>query len=890
MRFRESVQRLFGALGRGRRDADLEEELRLHAELAAEQARRRGEPPRDVRVHAVGPTQTMNALRDQRGLPWLDAITHDVVFGLRQLRKHRGASLAAIVSLGLATGATTAAFRLVDAVLLRPLPIADPDRLYYVTTTFVDSENRPDYTDDFDYPTFREYSAAVGERADVMLIGSSAPQPLIVGASDEAEQVYRQYLSGNVFPAFGLQPAAGRLLSPSDDRTPGAHPVAVISYDYWTRRFARDPAAIGTMFRVGIQRFEIVGVTPEGFTGTEPGTMTDVFVPSMMNVPALTAPGWSWFRIWLRPKPGVAPAEVGGVLQAAFTTRQRARVKNFSPETPRDKIDAFLAEQVKLVPAGSGASSTQKMFRRPLLILAALVMLVLLIACANVANLLTAQALGRTREMALRVSIGAGRARLIQLVLVESALLALLASAAGALFAWWSAPVVVSMLATPDRAVRLALDADWRVLSFVAALTAAVAFLFGLPAALRAASVPAAGIVRTPKGETTHRRLTTALVGVQMTFCVFVLFIAALFVATLNRLSSQPLGFDADRVLILETSRPSPVPAQRWVELAARLRNVSGVEAVGVAGWPLLSDNGWRASVRVPGRPVPPRSPYFLSVSPGFLEAMGIGFIAGRDFRPEDGSPVVLEGVGRAGKGIVNESFARLHFDGQNPVGAIVNVRQDKIDAPMEIVGLVRDAVYRNIREQMRPVVYVPFETRAYGAVVVRTQAEPAALAPALRAEVVRGDAVLVRLAAPHSALVRRQMIRERLLAALSAFFAGVALVLGAVGLYGVLNYSVLQRRHEIGLRMALGARAIHVVRRVTGRVMLVVVVGAAAGLAAGIAFGRVIQTLLFQITPADPVAVATPLAILAAAALIAALPPAIRAARVDPAQTLRTE
>jgi predicted permease len=881
------MQRLFGVLGRGRQDADLQQELQIHAELAAEEAARRGEAPRDARLRTGGAAQAMDALRDQRGLPHLDALLADFVFGWRQLNKHRGASVVAILSLGLAIGATTAAFRLVDAVLLRKLPVESPDRLYIAATTYLDAENRPDYRDDFDYPTFRHYATIVGDRADVMLIGMSTPQPIVVGAAREPEQVFRQYVSGNVFTTFGLRAAAGRLLTPSDDRTPGAHPVAVVSYDYWTRRFGRSLAAVGTPIRLGSQQLEIIGVAPAGFTGTEPGTMTDVFVPSTMNVQALTSPGWSWFRIWLRPTPGVAPEQVHAVLQVAVTADRRARVTHLPPETPRDRIDALLSEQVKLLPAGSGASNTQKTFRRPLLVLASLVSLVLLIACANVANLLAAQALGRTREMALRASLGAGRARLIQLVLVESALLAALASAAGALFAWWSAPVVVSMLATPERAVLLVLDMDWRQLAFVAGLTAAVTLLFGLPPALRAAAIPAAGAVRTPRGNRSNRRLMHALVGVQSAFCVFVLFAAALFVTTFEQLAHRPLGFDADRVLML---RATATGAPRWMEVLDRLRQLPGVDGVALSGWPLLSDNRWRASVRVPGRAVEPRSPYFMSVSPGFCATMGIGLVGGRDLRFDDTAPAVVDGVPRAGKGIVNEAFARLHFGGQNPVGAVVQVRQDKIDAPMEIVGLVRDAVYVDIREPMRPVVYVPFDLRASAAVLVRTHMDPAALAPSATAAIARGGNARVQLAAPHRLLVERQTVRERLLAVLSAFFAVVALLLGAGGLWGVLNYTVVQQRQEIGIRMALGARAADVVRRVAGRTLGAVSAGTAIGLAAGLAFGRVIDALLFQIKATDLGAIGVPVLTLAAAATLAALPPAMRAARIDPAQTLRTD
>ena len=478
---REWIHRLLGTLRRGRRDRDLEEELRLHLELAEQDAHRRGDAnaARSARVHAGGMSQTMEALRDQRGWPWLHSVSSDLVFAWRQLRKHRTASLAAILSLGLAVGATTAAFRLLDAVLLRTLPVAEPDRLFVLGWNSITSQGEPDYRDDFDYPTFRRYRDAVAANGDVMVVGTSGRQQLRF-ENGEPEPVNRQFYSGNVFPTFGLQPALGRLLTPSDDVTPGGHPVAVISYDYWTRRFARDPNVIGRSFRIGRQPFEIVGVAPKGFTGTEPGRMADLFVPAMMNAQALNAPGWSWFRIWVRPNAGSSFEQVRELVQAQLARDRQDTVKNFPSTTPGPLITAYLNEQILLAPAGSGASGPQRTFRRPLFILAGLVVLVLLIACANVANLLTAQSITRAREMALRVSIGAGRWRLIQLVLVESALLALCASAVGAVFAWWAAPFVVSLLAQIGEPIRLVLDLDWRSVAFSLALTLIVTVLFGI--------------------------------------------------------------------------------------------------------------------------------------------------------------------------------------------------------------------------------------------------------------------------------------------------------------------------------------------------------------------------------------------------------------------------
>jgi predicted permease len=893
---REWIRRLLGTLGRGRRDAELEMELRLHAELAAEQARRSGveaaDTAREARLGAGSVSQAMDALRDQRGVPRLDTIVTDVVFGWRQLNRHRTATIVAIVSLGLAIGATTAAFRLVDAVLVRPLPVAEPDRLFAIATTFVNAENRPDYNDDFDYPTFRAYAEAAGDRADVMIVGLTGRQAVMFAAGEEPDIAFRQYVSGNVFGSLGLAPAVGRLLGPEDDRTPGGHPVAVLSHDFWTRRFGREPSVVGTTLRVGSQPYEIVGVAPKGFTGTEPGTVTDLFLPATMHVQALSSPGWSWFRIWIRPKPGVAAEQVRQVLQTRHTTDLRRRLEALPADTPKDTIDRHLSQQLLLLPAGSGVSGTQKTFRRPLLIVAALAALLLLIACVNVGNLRSAQAMARAREMALRVSLGASRGRLIQLVLIESALLAVAATAAGALFAAWSAPMVVSMLASAERPVRLVLDVDWRTVTFGLAVTSAVTLLFGLAPALRASAVKPIDSLKGGDART-DRRFANVLIGAQMAFCAFLVLVAGLFVATFDRLANQPLGFAHERLLLVQTEARGSLRVDAWMHVADALTQTPGVESVSLAGWAPLTGNRWRWGVRLPGA-APGTDAYFVEVAPRYFETMGIGLLHGRDVRPGDLQPRIDERQRPVnGVGLVNEAFARAYFDGRNPVGRRVIVPQakDEPETTMEIIGLVGDAAYYSVREPMRPTVYVPIESRGGAAFVIRTAGEPMALAATLRREVAQARSDLrVRDVAPQTAFVRQQMIRERLLAALSAFFALVALALAAVGLYGVLNYAVVRRRREIGIRMALGARAGHVIRQVTTGMLALVCAGSLVGLGAAVAFGRVIEALLFQVRATDATAMMLSLLALGVAAAGAALPPALRATRIDPAETLRTE
>jgi predicted permease len=508
-----------------------------------------------------------------------------------------------------------------------------------------------------------------------------------------------------------------------------------------------------------------------------------------------------------------------------------------------------------------------------------LVALVLLIACANVANLMTAQAAARAREMALRVSIGAGRGRLVQLVLVESAWLAAASAALGAWLAWWSAPLVVSRINPPDHPVRLALPADWRVLAFGIALTLVVTLLFGLAPALRASKVNPASALRggasSPHG---RRRLMNTLIAAQVAFCFVVLFLAGLFAATFEHLLHRPMGFSADRVLTLDAVAQAERPAVFWEQAADRLRDVPGVESVALAAWPLLSNNSWNGFVSVNGGPPGPADAEFMKVSPGWLDTMKLRLVAGRDFRPDDSLP---------GSAIVNETFVRLVLNGLRPIG--VEIAKDS--QSFRVVGVVRDTPYRDVHEDIRPVVFVPFhsaqQTREATFVVRTASANPLAMASTLRRAL---TSVRVSNIRPQMEFVQAQTVRERLMSMLALFFAAVALVLAGIGLYGVLDYSVLQRRREIGIRMAIGAQYGDIARRVTAEVFRMVLAGALAGLGLGMLSVRYIATLLYQVRPGDPAMLAMPSAIILGAALIAALPAVFHAVRIDPVAMLRAD
>jgi predicted permease len=480
------------------------------------------------------------------------------------------------------------------------------------------------------------------------------------------------------------------------------------------------------------------------------------------------------------------------------------------------------------------------------------------------------------------------------LVLVECLLVAAIASVLGMLFASWAAPFVVPMLHMPADPVRLVLATGWPDVAFSIALALSVTVLFGLAPALRASSVKPMRALRGGEDPHARRRLMNLLLAAQMAFCVLVQFVAGLFVTTFERLSNRPLGFNARNVLVLDTSVSARVQTPEvWTQVAERLRQTPGVESVAVAGWALLSENRWSRSVRVPGHPVEPRSPYGLNVSPGYFATMRIALLSGRDFRPGDSDVRLVNGQARAGAGIVNQAFARVYCNGQDPTGRTIEVRVGKdVSAPMEIIGYVGDAAYATLREPMQPTLYTPLATDAdMKTFLVRTKGDPLSLASTLRQEIslVRPDFRAETVQA-HTNFIDSHLLQERLLAVLSMFFAAVALVLAAIGLYGVLNYAVAQRRREIGIRMALGARSAQVVRGVTAEGVAMIALGAAVGLAGGMAGGRFLETLLFEVKSTEPGSVAAPLLALAVTALLAALPPALRAVRIDPAKTLRSE
>lgn len=871
---------------KGQIQRDLDDELASHIEEALANGRTDAEARRSFGNH----TNLRESSQDLKLLTALDNLKSDFTFSLRQLWKNKVASAAAILSLALATGAAQASFRLIDALLFRPIQIDSPERLHLFTLHVTNQDGSPGINDSCEYPFFRILSKAIENEAQALAISYPGRADITYAGTPEMEKAFFVYISGDAFPAFHLQAALGRLLTQNDNRSPGAHPVAVISHSYWQRRFAADPGILGKKFRHAENIYEIVGVAPQGFNGMDPGSPTDIFVPIVMNARGIDARGWTWFRTWLFLKPGASLQRAQQVAQAVSNAYREEQTKGFPAHFSSEMRTKYARQPVELVAAAAGYSSTQQRYREPLWILAILVALVLLIACANVANLMTAQTAARARELALRVSIGAGRARLLQLVLIESSLVALAAILLGASFATWAAPYVLGRISPSFNPVQLDLHTDYRFIAFTILLTLGITAIFGILPAIRASSVKPASVLKGGDSPHSKRRLMRALIAVQAGFCMLVNFNAGLFLASFDRLSHHPLGFKPERVVVLHISAQGNLPATDWDLLLNRVRSTPGVESAALATMPLIASDSWGQDVHVPGIKHPDRSPSFLGVSPGWLETMGIPLLRGSDLRTTDMHP---------GAAIVNEAFARYYFKGIDPVGKTFEIDGSK--QTRKTIRIAADAHYQRLREPMPPTAYVPFHSsqdgvvrnpRQGGTIILRSSVPNAlALFPTLRATIAQTNSrMFIANLLPQSEFIEIQSMRERLLAELGAFFAAVALILTAIGLYGVLDYGVYQRRRELGIRRALGAPAVHLTWRVSAQILAMLAIGAMAGLAIGIAGAKLLESLLFGVKPSDWQMLAIPLAAIACATLLAAVPPILRALHIDPAKMLRAE
>ena len=830
--------------------------------------------------------------RDIKLLPWLDSLARDVRLGARMLRKNGLVTAAAVVSLGLALGASVAAFSLVDALILKPLPVHEPERLVYLTYP---SPN-PDMPEDdvFSDPAFVHLREAGRGHVDLFAITyPNTPRVTFDVGRGARETVRAQFVSGDAFARLGVSASAGRLLTMQDDERPGAHPVAVLSHAFWSRRFGGDPGIVGRWITVHDSKadrlFQIVGVIEPRFSGIEPGYSTDVWIPYAMQDPSTFGnSGYRALRVIGRLNEPMALEPVRGLLQTAFTNFRLDDVaSDVGPNTAPDRIAHFLNAPLHIRSAATGVSPMRARFQRPLSVLTAIALLMVLIAGSNVANVFLARTAARDGEMSLRLSLGAGRGRLIQQMLIESGIVAGAACLVGVTFAMVAAPAIVSVLGSTEDPVWLDLSADWRLVVFVGGMTLLSSALLGLVAATRASRVEPMTALKASSGRAAARSgAMRPFIVMQVAFSLIVLFVGGLLVRSFVRLSSVNPGFAMSDVLLVSweaVERTAP-DTQRaaLLQVLDRLRDVPGVAAVSGAEFTALG-RPWRNDIPLPGTDEAVEVT-MAPVTPGYFETMRIPLVAGRTFVRGDldaQDPTVV---------IVNESFAKRYFRGELAVGRLFDARFGKSRTPNEVIGVVADVRY-DLRKPPAPTIYMLLPLDSFHTVHVRVAGDGTAIASTVREEV-RAATPLLRVTSitTQQSLVARTLLRERLLALLSGFFAVVGLVLTAVGLYGTLSYAVIQRTHEIGIRMALGARVTGVVRLVVAETAVTTAIGAAGGLAAGLYASRLVATLLFEVEARDLWSLVIPLGTLLLAAAAAAAVPAWRVARVDPVTALRSE
>jgi predicted permease len=884
---REWVSRFAGTFRRNRADRELEEELRLHLELAAEDERRRTDSAehaaRTAAIRQGGMAQAMEALRDQRGLPFLDSLVQDIRYGLRTLRRSPGFTLVAVLSLALGIGTNTAIFSLLDAVLLRSLPVNRPEQLFVMSGGY----SYPAYQ------TLRQRNQFLSELFASNGVGASN----VTIGDGPVERAGVSMVSGNYFLALGVPALFGRTFGAEDDLIPAAHPVAVVSYRYWQRRFALDSAIVGRSIRISGTPFTVVGVTPREFFGESVGAAPDLWVPLAMQAQIMPGRNWlpdkntSWLSVFgrLTADTSVARAEA----QLTVVGRQIAyeRMSSNPSAEQRQRADTAV---VKLLPANRGLSRLREQFSEPLQILMAVVAFVLLIACANVANLLLARAGARQREIGLRLALGVSRRRLVQQFLVESLILSSIGGLLGLVFAQWGRDVLLRMISTNGSPVTLQVGLDSRLLAFTAAVCAVTGMLFGLAPAWRSASVDITSALRSAQssaGGAGRAAISRLLVVGQVALSLVLLVGAGLFIRTLVNLRSVDLGFAPERVLILDVDPTSAgYRGQRYAAVTRRLldrfASVPGVTAVTFSHNGLLQNRDGENDLRAEDSTATGES-QVDRVGPRYFTTVGIPLVAGRDFDERDASapPTVI---------VINEEMARFYFPGANPIG-----KRLLVGTPPEawqIVGVVRTVKQHSPRDAEGRRFYRPMFARSYEPdpvsirFLVRTAADPGATLGLLERAARAEDKTLPVISATLTDLLNRTIVQERTVATLSVALGMLGLTLACVGLYGLMAYRVVRRTGEIGVRMALGATRADVLGMILREDLAVVFAGVVVGLPVALALSSLTRSLLFGLTATDPPTLAVAAVAMIVIGASAGFVPAWRATRVEPAMVLRHE
>jgi predicted permease len=902
------VRRLAGLAARRRDDAEFDEEIRGHLELLQEDFERQGLPSDQARLAARrafgGAEQMKERRRDTRGIPAFDRLAQDVRYALRALRRHPGFAAVSVLIMALGIGANSAIFSVVDALMLRQLPVDRPGDL----VVFASHGDGPMPNTAFSYPLYQDFRAA-GRSFSGMAISAGTQRRLMSVASPTAqpEPIDVEVVSGNYLPVVGVRPALGRVLAASDDELARPLPVVVLSHGFWQRRFGGHAGILGTRMSVDGIAFTIVGVASERFRGFEVGDEPDAWLPLLAMAESSREPlarmttqrNTEWLLIVGRLRPDVArrsaQAEMSVVFQRDLeeTVRRRSGAGRPLGDAERARL---LQQRLELAPGATGSSELRLRFARPLQMLVIGVGAVLLIACANIASMLLARGEARRQEITVRLALGASRPRLMRQLLTESLVLALIGGAAGLLVGSWGSGVLVSFVPDPDITLRAGLDG--RVLLFTFTVSTLAGIVFGVG--------PAFSLSRhTPRVESASMRHTAprrpwvqgALVASQVALTLIVLYSAGLFARTLFALQSVDLGFQPEQLTVFRVSAPPGTPPARrtaiYRDIVNRIEQQPGVISASVSLFGLLSNMNSTQRVSVPGHVPTADEPMTIRrsyVEPGFFDTTGITILEGRAFDEQDA-------VSGRSVAVIDRTMARRYFGGR-AIGrrfGIMGPSGPEGDG-MEVIGVAADARYRYVREEPTPTVYSLLDERSArigvpAIVEIRTSASSQLDQRTILRVVgeVEPDA-LVTNAASMMQVLDRAMAQERLLSTLTSLFGVLALIVAAVGLYGVRSFSVTSRTREIGVRLALGASRALLLRSLIGQGMVMAAAGASIGGGAVFFLTRFVEAVLYAVEPGDPATIIGVTIVLGLSTLLASYVPARRATRIDPAAVLRNE
>jgi len=888
---RKLLRRLGQLLNRRRSEIELAEEIELHRQLIEDRLRESGLPPADAAAESRRRLGNVTLTReDARAVwvaPWLQAVCQDTAYALRILHRAPGFAAAMIAVMALGIGATTGVFGMVDALVLRKLPVHEPERLVYF--------GRPS----FSYPIFREVGAR--SRDVIASVAAWNMDSSYVAWEREFEPAEVLMASGNFFSTLGIGAAIGRTFGVDDDQIGGGRHglVAVISHSAWLRRFDGDPAVVGRTVRVERNTFAIIGVTPAGFFGVAPGLAPEITIPltSTASQERLQSSTSSWVHLLGRLRDDVSIERANSALDTFWPAILEVTT---SRQMVPERRAVYLGRRTWLEPGFAGYSRVRNQFERPLWLLLALVTVLLAVGCASAANLQLARGVSRQREIAVRLAIGAARGRLIRQLLTESLVWTLLGSVAGLFLAYAGGSALVALMTTSQEPIALDLSLNWRTVTFSGGLAFVTACVCAVVPALRAtrldlgASLKETGQITSP----VLRRwsLGRALVAAQVALTVLLLVGASLFVRSLMRVLAQDAGVDRHNVVVVATD-PEAVGyedarlAAFYERMQERLSALPGVVSVSLSMYPPISDEdgAWTQSIAIDTNPVPDapgQSMVYLNVvSPGYFRTTGIPLVRGRDFDKRDTAASTRVVT-------VNESLARRFFGGEEPLGRLITIGRHERRRHLQIVGIVRDAKYQRMQEEPRSIAYIPHEQQPVQNLFaeVRTVDRLGSVAETIRREIRALDRAVPIRVETVADRIRESLVTERVMALLAATLGMAALVLACAGLYGIIAYAVSGRTREIGLRLALGARRGQVLRGILTNTLALAALGTVAGLAGALLFGQLAQNLLFQVSPRDPLSLVTAAAIMSAVAGLAGFLPARRASRVDPAVALRSD